>query len=167
MRPRAQLHRPPTLRVGKTRRRLLYLLVLLLAVTGAWWLVLNGKTGADGLPDPALHWLMKFHGGAAMLALFLAGTFLHSHVLNAWQQGRNRIAGSLVAGSLVLIGISGYGLYYFDGDVLRALAEWLHWIAGFGLPALLWWHIVRGRRHRHERKKSIAFPLRAEQEDNP
>jgi hypothetical protein len=163
--PRTLPHRPPTLRVGKTRRRVLYLLVLLLVSTGAWWLVLNDKTTAEGLPDPALHWLMKVHGGGAMLALFLAGTFLHNHVLNAWQQGRNRMLGSLVGGSMVLIGVSGYGLYYFDGDLLRNMAEWLHWVAGFGLPALLWWHIARGRRHRSERKKALNFPLRAEQED--
>ena len=165
MRARSLPHRPPSLRVGKLRRRLLYVLVLLLVATGAWWLALNGKTNADGLPDPALHWLMKVHGGAAMLTLFISGTFLHNHVLNAWQQGRNRKLGALVAGSLVLIGISGYGLYYFDGDALRGMAEWLHWIAGFGLPALLWWHIVRGRKHRAERKKTLVFPHRAEQED--
>lgn len=165
MRPRALPHRPPTLRVGKLRRRLLYALVLVLVATGLWWLVLNGKTTPDGLPDPALHWLMKVHGAAAMLTLFISGTFLHNHVLNAWQQKRNRVLGATVAGSFVLIGISGYGLYYFDGDLLRNAVEWLHWVAGFGLPALLWWHIARGRRHRVERKKALAFPLRTEQED--
>ena len=164
MRPRVIPHRPPTLRVGKARRRLLYLLLLLLVATGAWWLVLNGKTGQDGLPDPALHWLMKVHGGAAMLMLFISGTFLHNHVLNAWQQGRNRAAGSLIAAGMVLVGVSGYGLYYFDGDALRGMAEWLHWIAGFSLPALLWWHMARGRRHRRERKKELVFPIRTEQE---
>lgn len=150
-------HQTISLRVGKLRRRLFYALVLTLAASGAWWLVIRGANGADGLPDPMLAWLMKIHGAAAMLTLFLSGTFLHGHILNAWHQGRNRKAGVLVAGSMLLIAVSGYGLYYFDGDLLRGTAEWLHWLAGFSLPSLLWWHIARGRRQRRERRKAMPF----------
>lgn len=158
MKPSRFLPHRPTVRVGKLRRRLLYLLVLALLVTGAWWLVLHSKASEDALPDPTLAWLMKVHGGAAMLILFMAGTFLHNHVLNAWQQRRNRVPGSIAAGGLLLLALSGYGLYYFDGEQLRGFAEWLHWIIGFGTPLLLWWHIASGRRHRKQRRKDIAFP---------
>ncbi len=101
------------------------------------------------MPSASEPWLMKIHGAASMLFIFLSGTLLYGHMLNAWHQERNRIAGGVVAACLLLIGLSGYGLYYFDGELLRRATEWLHWIIGFGLPLLLWWHVA-------QRKKGTA-----------
>ncbi len=158
MKNRQHQHRPASLRVGKSRRRSLYLLLLVLVASGLWWLLIHNSSSEDALPNPLLSWLMKIHGGAAMLTTFLAGTFLYTHIVNAWQQGRNRIAGAFTAGGMALIALSGYGLYYFDGEGLRGMAEWLHWIVGFSLPALLWWHIARGRKQRRETRKIVNFP---------
>ncbi len=158
MKSRLSHNHPTSLRVGKARRRLLYILVIALLATGVWWLLIHQSGNIDALPSPIEPWLMKVHGAAAMTFLFLSGTFLYTHMLNAWQQQRNRSAGALIAAVSLLIAISGYGLYYFNGDLLRELTEWLHWIAGFAMPVLLWWHIARGRRQRHERRKMLLFP---------
>ncbi len=136
----------PSLRIGKPRRRALYALLLLLVLTGAIWLLLHKTRSEDAMPSPLEPWLMKLHGAMAMLMTFVAGTLLYGHILNAWHQRRNRFAGTITALGFLSIALSGYGLYYFDGELVRQITEWLHWIVGFGLPALLWWHIVCGRK---------------------
>ena len=89
--------------------------------------------------------MLKVHGGAAMLTIYLLGSMLYGHMVNAWQRQRNRASGGTAAATLLLLALSGYGLYYFGGDELRRGTEWLHWVFGFATPLLLWWHISRGR----------------------
>jgi hypothetical protein len=146
MKPR--MHHPlqHPLRLGRFRRRSLYLLFAVLVASGAVWLWLHQGRADDSLPSPLEPWLMKLHGAAAMLTIYLAGTMLHGHMLNGWHRHRNRASGGMAAGMLLLLVVSGYGLYYFNGDALRGLTEWLHWIVGFAAPLLLGWHIRRGRR---------------------
>jgi hypothetical protein len=133
-----------SLRIGKARQLTLYALIALLLITGAIWLLVHMTRAEDAMPNALEPWLMKVHGAASMLIIFVSGTLLYGHMLNAWHQDRNRLAGGVIAISFLLIGSTGYGLYYFDGDVLRRITEWLHWIVGFGLPVLLWWHVVSG-----------------------
>ena len=133
-------------RLGAPRRRGLYSLVTALVATGAAWLWLHNMRAADSLPSPFEPWMMKLHGAAAMLALYLLGTILYGHMLNAWHRRQNRLGGAVAAAALLLLATSGYGLYYyFDGDALRSATEWLHWLVGFALPPLLWWPIRSGR----------------------
>jgi len=141
-----------TARVERTRRVALYLLLTVLLISGAAWLGLHLNRSDDALPSPYEPWLMKIHGAASMLIIFFSGTLLYGHMLNAWHQGRNRSAGLVMAGSFLLIALTGYGLYYFDGELLRRVTEWLHWAVGFGLPLLLWWHVALGRKERQLRK---------------
>ena len=89
---------------------------------------------------------MKIHGGAAMLTIYLLGSMLYGHMVNAWQRRRNRASGGTTAATLLVLVLTGYGLYYFGGEELRRGAEWLHWVFGFATPLLLWWHISLGRR---------------------
>jgi cation transport ATPase len=133
------------LRLGPQRKWSLYGLLALLLVTGAVWLWLQRTRADDALPSPLAPWMMKLHGGAAMLLIYLAGTLLHSHMANAWRARRNRGAGIAVAAVFGLLGATGYGLYYFSGDMLRDATEWLHWALGFAAAPLLGWHIWRGR----------------------
>lgn len=46
---------------------------------------------------------------------------------------RNRVAGAAMCVTLGLLVLTGYDLYYFDGDMLRRVDEWLHWGCGFFL----------------------------------
>lgn len=157
IRPHHLHHMTP--RVDKVRRMALYALVALLLITGALWLLFHLNRADDAMPNALEPWLLKIHGGAAMLIIFLSGTLLYGHMLNAWHQGRNRIAGGFVSASFLAVGLSGYGLYYFDGELLRQITEWLHWVIGFGLPLLLWWHVTQGRKARRARA-AVATSLR-------
>ncbi|MDQ2926723.1 MAG: hypothetical protein ABI330_10870 [Caldimonas sp.] len=158
--------RPPSLlqqstKLGAIRRCGLYALVAALAATGAAWLWLRVGRADDALPSPLEPWMMKLHGAAAMLLIYLSGTMLFGHMVNAWRRGHNHGSGAIAAATLLLLGLSGYGLYYFGGDSLRRGTEWLHWGAGFALPLLLAWHVRRGRRAvaRASRNEPLLPPL--------
>jgi hypothetical protein len=145
-RPSPQYFQSPKL--GALRRWALYALVSALLASGAVWLWVHLRTAQGAMPSALEPWTMKLHGAAALLTIYLAGTMLYGHMLNAWDQGRNRLTGSIVAISFAMLALSGYGLYYFGGEELRMVTEWLHWALGFGAPALLCVHIWRGRRRR-------------------
>jgi len=136
----------PSLRLGAWRRRSLYALVGILAGSGALWLVVHARTEEGALPSPIEPWSMKWHGAAALLLIYLSGTMLYGHMLNAWRRRRNRSSGVAAAAVLFGLALSGYGLYYFGGEDLRLVTQWLHWALGAACVPLLAWHIALGRR---------------------
>lgn len=129
-------------------RRTLYVLTALLVATGTAWLFAHFGRQDDALPGPVEPWSMKIHGAAAMIMIFMAGTMVHRHVLPGWRMQRNRVAGIAMCIALGLLAATGYGLYYFDGETLRWLAERLHWGAGFLLPAVFAGHVGAARKSR-------------------
>lgn len=135
-----------TFRIGKTRRRLLYLVFALLLMTGLAWLAVHWSHLDPDVEAPWLAWSMKLHGASSFASLFFVGTIWTSHIRLAWQRGRNRVAGALFGGAMALLVLTGYGLYYFNGEAVRSLTEWAHWIGGVMLALLFWVHLSFGRR---------------------
>ncbi|SOZ17567.1 hypothetical protein [Cupriavidus taiwanensis] len=142
------LPHPPrqAFRIARQRRWALYAVFTLLLVTGIAWLVVRWSVADPETQAPWLAWNMKLHGASALAATFLVGTIWSSHIRHAWSRRRNRFAGGVFGFALGLLLVSGYGLYYFNGDLQRGLAEWMHWIAGLSLALPFWWHLSRGRR---------------------
>lgn len=138
--------------LGPLGQFVLYVLLMLLVGTGISWLWAHYLPAQfeSRMIDPwqVESWSMKIHGGAAMVALFGAGTLLHVHMRSAWRQQRNHYSGIAMATTLFLLAASGYGLYYFNGETSRQWAEWLHWATGFGIPLMLVAHGIIGRRTR-------------------
>ena len=52
---------------------------------------------------------------------------------------------------MLLLAVTGFGLYYFDGEPLRSVTEWLHWIVGGLSGAVFIWHLLAARRTRQIR----------------
>ncbi len=69
-----------------------------------------------------------------------------AHIRHAWTRRRNRAAGGLFGATVAMLLLTGYGLYYFNGELLRGMGEWLHWTAGLLLGPLFWLHLSLGRR---------------------
>ena len=92
--------------------------------------------------------VMKIHGAAAMAVLVLVGMLLSGHVRFAWRARRNRANGSLFLGVFAVLTVTGYGLYYAGGEMLREWTSWIHLVVGLALPILLLIHIFLGRRTR-------------------
>ncbi len=143
-----------------------------LFITGVLWLVLHylGRTEDEsGLTTHSMEpWLLKLHGLAAFLALMVLGAVYVRHVLPAWHAKRNRGSGLILTGSLGLLILSGYGLYYFSGESLRTWTSYLHDVLGVALPLIVVIHIWRGRSqqptkdspaaHRKDADHSASFP---------
>jgi hypothetical protein len=133
--------------LGPRYRWALYAVFAVLLATGLVWL------WARFLPpdDPesqmlAQAWSMRLHGAAMLYAFYLCGALWARHIRAAWIQRYNRAMGGLFAAAVVALGLTGYALYYVNGDAARAAAEWLHWVAGLAVCALFWLHVRSGRR---------------------
>jgi len=61
---------------------------------------------------------------------------------------RNRAAGAVFGTLTAVLVVTGYALYYVNGELPRQGAEILHWVAGAVVGIALWVHIVIGRRKR-------------------
>jgi hypothetical protein len=136
------------LRLSSRQQRWFYGAFAVLFATGAGWMVLhwwptNGD--ADLGPSPAEPWLMKIHGAAAMVALVVLGALIPLHIRRGWRVGVNRFTGMVMIGTMGLLALTGYGLYYAGGEKLRDIVVLIHEVVGIGLPLAIVWHIVRGR----------------------
>ena len=81
-----------------------------------------------------------------MAFLVAFGSLLPGHVAQGWKLGRNVGMGAALLTAALLLGASGWGLYYAGGETLR---EWLstgHWAVGLGTGPLLALHVFVGRR---------------------
>jgi hypothetical protein len=133
---------PPTLRLT------VFTVGALLWVSGVLWLIVHvflvqqGPWGA--LPNGWEPALLRLHGLLAVGGVFLLGWLAAAHLSWRWRSGARRYSGLLLAGSAVLLVVSGYALYYTTG-ALHGAASWVHECLGAAavLAALPhWW---RGR----------------------
>jgi hypothetical protein len=141
--------RPHVIRLGPLHKLSVHAVTLMLFVSGAAWMVFERWVRVAGELGPAPHplqpWLLRAHGAAAMAGLILFGSLLPVHMRPAWNAGRKRVDGAVMAASQALLIVTGYGLYYFAGDGARAAAAGIHEVLGLLTPAALLWHVLRGR----------------------
>ena len=144
--PRAATAGP--IRLPRWQETLLLAVMAGLVASGAVWLVFHHLLPVrdDMGTHPAEAWSLRLHGGLAMAVLVLVGMLLASHVLPAWRRGLNRGSGGLMLGTMALLTLTGYLLYYLGTPSLRDAVSWLHWGVGLAVPALLVLHMVRGGR---------------------
>ena len=119
-----------------------------LVASGALWLVYHHLVPVrnDMSTHPAEAWGLRLHGGLAMAVLVLVGMLFPTHVLPAWRRGLNRGSGGVMMGTMVLLTVTGYLLYYAGSPWLRDAVSWLHWGVGLVLPVLLGLHMLLGGR---------------------
>jgi len=122
-------------RLPMLQRILLYVALLVLLATGIAWEVLR--------PGPSATWLMKIHGGAAMLALVLVGTLIAHHIPAGWNSLKNRWSGVLLLVALGWLVASGYLLYYSGSETLRFFASRSHLWVGLAAAVVVALHLRR------------------------
>jgi hypothetical protein len=121
----------------------------ILFITGCLWWFANqaadrGWPGADFAT--AKPWLLRAHGAAAMVFLFVWGSLTHVHVRRAWHARINRVTGVVLTAWLTLLTATGYGLYYFGNERLRDWTSVIHQGLGLVSAAILIWHVWQGHR---------------------
>src|SRR5258705_12706580 len=121
-------------RLRRRHERFLYLTGAMLLLSGAGWLVAHYLLRAPGAfgagPRPSEPWWMRLHGAAVIGFLVVFGALLPGHVVRNWRHRVNRYSGLAVVIAVILLALSGYGLYYLVDDRQRALARGLHWTGG-------------------------------------
>ena len=129
-------------RMARWQRRFSYGMLGACALTGLVWFVL-----ADGwqLPPSRLRPWWVGHGVSSLVALVAIGGALSQHVVATWRHRRNRAAGALTLGALLVAGGSALLLLY-GAESWHAAAHWTHVALGLGAAVLFPWHVVRGRR---------------------
>jgi hypothetical protein len=130
----------------------IYASTAVLFITGVMWLVAHFglRDASDDLPHPAEHWILRVHGFAMLVGLFVYGSLLRVHMINAWNMRRNRVTGGIVSCVLLILTLTGYVLYY-GTETTRPVMSALHWVIGLAISALLPFHIWRGRKSRTDR----------------
>ncbi|CAJ0683935.1 MULTISPECIES: hypothetical protein [Ralstonia] len=147
--PRFPHHvRESAFRLSRRRRWMVYGVFAVLFITGLAWLALHFLDEGSDTGTLALAWSMKLHGAAAMMSLYLFGMLWGPHIRNAWVRQRNRTAGAMLVILTIALVLTGYALYYVNGELVRQSAEVLHWSAGMVVCIALWIHISIGRRKR-------------------
>lgn len=137
------------------RQRWLHAIGVALLATGSVWAVAHyGVDGADAHVREVEVWSMKLHGAAAMGALVVAGTLVPVHLQPALRRRRRLASGLAMAALLVMLGITGYGLYYLGDE------DWRRWTSGLhlalGVAACAWF--LRHRRGDAIRARQVARP---------
>jgi hypothetical protein len=146
--------------LSRFHRRLSYLILGLLLISGIVHFVLHDYFPANGpfgpSPNPLEPWMLRLHGAAAMLTLLLVGSLLPTHVVRLWTfaPGNRRPGGALLLVTALLV-VSGYGLYYFGGEHLRAWCRQAHLLLGLGAVPVFALHVLLGRATRHSRVPPI------------
>jgi len=122
-------------------RLTLYVTGAILVLTGIAWAWLHYLVD-ERIAIPASAWLMKIHGGAAMLVLVLLGSALFQHVGAGWRLARNRSSGTTILAFSTLLAVTGYLLYYAGDEHIRSFSSLLHLGVGVIAPFLLAVHVL-------------------------
>lgn len=118
--------------------------------SGVLWLLFHYFIRHEGEFGPEAHplghvWL-TLHGGAAFAMVWVFGLIWLAHVRRGWQRGRNLGSGVTMAILVLVLGLSGWGLYYLSDENWRDVTSLAHWALGLVAGAWLPFHIWRGRR---------------------
>lgn len=134
-------------RLSRAQRRTLYASAAALVLSGLMWLSVHqlawpvmSRASMEGLPSPWEPWLMKLHGAAMMVMLFMIGRISSTHVMRGLRlHWRVRDGIGLLVGA-ALLALTGYSLYYLIPDDWRDANGWLHAAMGILWAATLLWH---------------------------
>jgi hypothetical protein len=150
------------LRLSPRLRRFTYAVLALLFASGiAWWALARWgevETEFGPGPHPLLPWLLRLHGAAAMLTLFLVGYLTPIHALRAWRARLNRTSGIGLVAALAVLTLSGWLLYYAGSEPVREVASASHVWLGWALPAIVVLHVWRGRIERRRQARTRRGP---------
>jgi hypothetical protein len=148
---------PSALQLNFRFRRALYAAFAVLFITGVAWIITNAQKDSPN----GEFWqvvsadLLMIHGAAMMVTLILLGALIPTHILRAWASRQNRLTGTAMAISNILLIATAFGLYYAGSDTFRAWTSDVHIAVGIAFPILLALHILTGRtahrsRHQHD-----------------
>ncbi|MBL8023819.1 MAG: hypothetical protein JNK54_06000 [Elusimicrobia bacterium] len=116
-------------------------------VTGVLWFwarYFGRREGPFGLES---HWgefsARAAHGFTALLFLVAVGSLVPFHFRTGWETGTKRLSSLSLALVTVILVLTGWGLYYAGGEVLRRTLSTTHNALGFLVLPLFFIHSRR------------------------
>jgi hypothetical protein len=137
------------MKFSKPLNRWFYVTYGILYLTGISWIISHFALDPANPFSPfrtAETWILRAHAAFAFGSLIILGALIPIHFVLHWKFNKNKKSGATITAILGLQIISGYGLYYATTDALRNTSEWAHIIIGIGLPLILIWHILAGKK---------------------
>ncbi len=133
-----------SLRFARTRRYTIYFISIGVFVTGVLWLIYHyflRTPGPFGFQNNPLEgWWLQLHGGFSFASLWVFGLLWSIHILRGWNMRWRRWSGGALVATVVLLTITGWGLYYFDSRVVREWTSIIHWVIGLISLVLFFLH---------------------------
>lgn len=140
-----------SVRLSRRHEWFVYAVAAAVFFTGAAWAAVHyllAPPNDFGIAGAGQSWCLKLHGAAAMAVLVLLGSLLPLHLKFAWRAGRNLRTGLSLLALLAFLVFTGYGLYYFGDERLRAWTSAAHLWVGLMLPVIMSMHVWRGKTSR-------------------
>jgi hypothetical protein len=138
--------------LSKLQERWVHITFIGLLFSGVGWLILHhfflikGSFGVE--ENPYQVWCLKVHGAAAMGFMVVLGALIPIHMRRNWLIHRNVGSAVPLVLSIVVMIVTGYGLYYVGSEHWRPWISAIHWIAGLlSVPALTV-HVMLARKER-------------------
>jgi len=142
-------------------RFLFYIAFGALFITGVVWLFVHyAGQGREEFSDGyewLKPWSLRIHGAAAMITLTMLGFLIPKHMQPAWRQRRNRTTAVVMFTIVMVMIVTGYGLYYCGDEGWRSWLSGCHSAAGLLFPLILIWHVIAGQLSAHKLKSHQRF----------
>jgi hypothetical protein len=132
------------LKLSKGQRYTLYGISIGVWLTGAVWLIYHyfmqteGPFGFQKHPVEVIS--LEVHGAFSFAALWIFGVLGWTHILRGWTSNWKRWSGGFLVGVIVILIVTGWGLYYFVAREWREWTSLVHWILGLAALVLFFVH---------------------------
>jgi hypothetical protein len=114
---------------------------------------------ADAL-HPSEIWWLRLHGAALLGFLVAFGAMIPTHMRATWRGRVNRGSGLSMVSLVVILVVTGYGLYYAADENIRPWISAAHWAIGLAAAAAILLHRALGQRATESRiSKSSLGPI--------
>jgi hypothetical protein len=121
---------------GPRARRILYFVFGSLWLTGVVVLTQQRLNPPNDLVAVGPQWRswLEVHAALGFLGMIVLGYLVGTHIMPAYRTGEKRPTGFSLLGSIVVLTLTAYGLYYVGNDTLRAVMRNIHVWLGLALP---------------------------------
>lgn len=106
------------------------------------------------LPSDARIGIAAAHLLSGCLALVILGALWSVHVRTHWRHREHRQSGLTTATCLLVLAVTGAGIYYLSGEESSLAASGSHVLVGVMFGVIFSWHALVGRRARRSRAAS-------------
>jgi hypothetical protein len=135
------LARKPTgqipLGLPRYRKIILYSIAAGIWSSGLLWLIfrtyMQQESDFGVTPHPLEHWWRILHGAFGFASIWMFGELWGVHIAKGWSRHWRRWSGGTLAAGVIVLILSGLGLYYVENQEVLSLVGTIHWSIGLAV----------------------------------